>query len=769
MDLYPFQVAAADRVSERFQEYIVDPLVVRGSRIVPFYQNLVSITGSGKTLILVDVVEQIRERLSVQPIVLWLSKGKVVVWQTLTNLSAGKYAGFLKGYDVKPLLDCSSEDIESPERGLLLVATVAKFNQKDKTEGARRIFRTGLDIADQSLWEMLAQRKDRNGRKRRLIVVYDEGHNLSDQQTKLLMELEPDALIAASATIRVPEELGPIITRYKNDLSWTDEDFSTSINSSEVVASGLIKSHVSIGGYLTPMEIAVSDMLEEMNRADSAAKSLGLPFRPKAIYVTTTNTVFGTSIKEDPAKPFEERMARPIVLWRYLVSSGIDPAEIAVYCDLKFDSNCPPPSDFNLFAGGDADYDRFTAGNYRHIIFNLGLQEGWDDPECGFAYIDKDMGSADQVTQVVGRVLRQPGGQHYPEPSLNTAHFYIRTDEKGVFQEIVDAVGRKLISELPDVSLTIRKTSKAGSRPVREPRKRRTVPAVSVNAAAALAPIRQVVEEVMDFHGDSLNTIGKGGRIKVLQTVGSGATAAEEWVEYEHSNKVTARWIFLREMQRLHHKAAQLCDSEQRKFDALVEFNSRAAEHLREQAGRVVGAYLTHSVIVQNSLEEPYTVGSIPVDEADLTLCKNSIHEGYSGLNGFEKDFARALDGTQKVWCRNPAQGGFVIPLLDYGNTKTFRPDFLVWAEKKHIFAIDTKADHLIEEAAARKLFEIEKIGKGPSLVVRLVTEGQWEVVSEKPVRKGPKGYTIWSVKNGKLHALRCNGVMETAKECLRA
>jgi len=44
------------------------------------------------------------------------------------------------------------------------------------------------------------------------------------------------------------------------------------------------------------------------------------------------------------------------------------------------------------------------------------------------------------VTQIVGRVLRQPGAQHYPAPSSNTAHFYIRTDEKGVFEDIIDDV-----------------------------------------------------------------------------------------------------------------------------------------------------------------------------------------------------------------------------------------------------------------------------------------------------------------------------------------
>jgi type III restriction enzyme len=59
---------------------------------VPFYQNLSSITGSGKTLILADAIEQIRSQLPLEPIILWLSKGKVVVEQTYQNLSAGKYA-----------------------------------------------------------------------------------------------------------------------------------------------------------------------------------------------------------------------------------------------------------------------------------------------------------------------------------------------------------------------------------------------------------------------------------------------------------------------------------------------------------------------------------------------------------------------------------------------------------------------------------------------------------------------------------------------------
>src|SRR5258708_28449869 len=140
MELLPFQIEASAQIAERFNEYMEDPLTITRSRIVPFYQNLSSITGSGKTLILADAAEQIRSRLPIEPIVLWLSKGRVVVWQTYANLSAGKYAGLLGGYQVKPLLDCKATDVEDSTKGLVLVATVGKFNQRDNDQGDRKIF-----------------------------------------------------------------------------------------------------------------------------------------------------------------------------------------------------------------------------------------------------------------------------------------------------------------------------------------------------------------------------------------------------------------------------------------------------------------------------------------------------------------------------------------------------------------------------------------------------------------------------------------------------
>jgi type III restriction enzyme len=770
MELLPFQIEASTQIAERFHDYMEDPLTITRSRIIPFYQNLSSITGSGKTLVLADAVEQIRSRLPIEPIVLWLSKGRVVVWQTFNNLANGKYADLVGGFDVKPLLDCKPADVEDSSHGLILVATVGKFNQRDKEQGDRKIFKVGLDVADKSLWEMLKTRKDSQGRRRHFIVVYDEGHNLSNQQTDLLLELGPDALIVASATLRIPDGLAKIIDRLRQDKNWQDTDFVTTVNSSKVVKSELVKKQIMLCGYLTPMELAINEMLAEMKKADATATRLGLDFSPKAIYVSNTNVVDGSSVKEDSARPFNERFARPILIWRHLVeNSDVDPKEIAVYCDLKFDQKIPAPPTFNLFAGGDTDYDQFMAGNYRHIIFNLSLQEGWDDPACCFGYIDKNMGSPDQVTQIVGRVLRQPGARHYPAPILNTAHFYIRTDEKGVFEDIIEDVRRKLTADAPEITLTVTKSTHGGDRPTRPALKRMEVTTVSINSAAAKDPIRDIVRMIPTYKDNTDDTVGKGGRIQILQTIGKDSASKEEWVETEHSNRVTARWVFLRELQKRHRKSAHLCDIEHAKFDAFIEYNSPAAALIKEQAENVADTYIEHSVIVQNANDNPYVVDSVPVDETRLVRFKNAVHEAYSDLNQLEKEFAHALDKTKKIWCRNPSQGGYDIPLLDRGNTRTFNPDFLVWVDKKHVVAIDTKGDHLIVEDAGRKLFHIDPVAPGPKVSIRLVTEGHWGIANGTPHKeRGKLGYTVWGLKQGKLHPIPCKNAEAAARACLQ-
>lgn len=765
MELFPFQVEASTQIAERFGAYAADPLMITRTRPVPFVQNLNALTGSGKTVILADAVSQMRAHLAVEPIVLWLSKGKVVVWQTLQNLSSGKYSDLVSSFVVKPLMECKTQDIEDAQSGLILVATVGKFNQADQEKGDRRIYQLALDFGDSSLWEQLKTRRDSSGFRRPFIVVYDEGHNLSDQQTELLLDLEPDALIAASATNRMPPEMGRIISRLKQEKHWKDSDLITAVKSNRVVESGLVKQQIMLGGYVTPMEVAVDEMLSSMEEARAAAAAAGLPFRPKAIYVSDTNVVSG--LVDNATLPFAERQARPIQIWRHLVENrGIDPANIAVYCNLKFDKRAPPPASFILFSGGDSDYDRFIGGDYQHIIFNQTLQEGWDDPACYFAYVDKDMGSKDQVTQIVGRVLRQPQAQHYSEPVLNTAQFYIRTDQKSVFDEVLREVRAKIGSESPEIGVTVFSGGGgAAAKQLVKPRKVKQLPEVSVNAADAMEPIRGIIGSMHDYRGDNPNKLGAGTRIQILQNVGAGEAAHEEWVEVAHSNRVTARWIFVREVEKLYRRAINLCDIEHPKFDALIEFTSLAAEHIRESARKVVSAYLDNSMISHSSAGAS-PVPSVMVDPVSSVEFSFSVHDRYSGLNGFERDFADALDKTQRVWFRNPNRGCFEIPLLVTGGSKTFNPDFVVWIGDQAIVAIDTKGDHLILEDVGRKLLSIEKVGAGADMAIRLVTQGRWNARIEKESRDG---YSVWSLRNGRPHPAHVDTAAQAVAACLRS
>jgi len=60
-----------------------------------------------------------------------------------------------------------------------------------------------------------------------------------------------------------------------------------------------------LGGYLTPMEDAINDLLLTMRKTGAKPRHWVFSIRPKAIYVSTTNTVDGVPTREDIARPFK--------------------------------------------------------------------------------------------------------------------------------------------------------------------------------------------------------------------------------------------------------------------------------------------------------------------------------------------------------------------------------------------------------------------------------------------------------------------------------
>jgi type III restriction enzyme len=763
IELFEFQQQASATMADRFIRYNGDPVVTgtkSNLKTVPFYQALASITASGKTVILAEVVSSISAALPVPPVVLWLSKGRVVVDQTLANLlPGGKYHHLLGPSEVRPLAEYDTEEVADLRKPIVYFATVGTFNQRDKEKGSLVIYRCDIDVQDQSTWDAMKQRLTKDDVRRPLIVVYDEAHNLTDQQTDLLLELEPSAFLLASATMRLPERLSREVEQPLRQAGWDDESLITAVDAKAVADSGLVKSSVVMAGYQSPMEETVTSMLADFDQADQDARDYGLNGLPKAIYVCNTNIIAtDASRQDDPKQPFAARQAPPILIWRQLVEvHGIDRDEIAVYCSLKMDRNYPAPDGFHLFKGGEKDYEQFASGSFRHIIFNLSLQEGWDDPLAYFGYVDKSMDSRVQVEQVIGRVLRQPDAQHSRSERLNTAQFYVRVDRNQVFADIIKAVGKKLQSEAPALRVVASPPGKP--KPVEyKPKRDMRIPATALDTFEAVEPVATLIRQLTNYqHADASSTQGEGSRAIVQRRVGGGKDGEVVWESFEQSSRVLARWIFQREVRKRHPGALGVAPTSDAKFDAEVGLGSQAEVHVVQVAERVVSAFLENVSLIQKP-RDPYVVGPQLVRPDDAIAFRNAVHDGYDGLNDLEEDFARALEKTEARWCRNPSRTGYRIPLPTLGPTQFFYPDFIVWSETD-VFAIDTKGGHLLAEAAVRKLLWIDTPrGATERLFVKLVSEGKYTADATLETKDG---YTLWGVRAGS-RAVRNFSDMET-------
>lgn len=641
---------------------------------------------------------------------------------------------------IDALANYKPEVVEEASQPLVYFATVGTFNQKDKEGSTLLIHKSDMDNMEQSTWAALGERLDSEGNRRPLIVVYDEAQNLSDQQTDLLMELEPDGFLVASATMRLPTKIGTEIG-YIKTAGYPESELITTVKTPDVVKAGLVKSTVNLEGYNTPMEEAVAQLLADMTSATDEAKALGLEFTPKAIYVCNTNVVANTPNQIDsPKQPFTQRQAPPILIWRYLTEQmGVDPAKVAVYADLKTDKDFPLPDDFVLFRGSDKDYEDFTAGDYEHVVFNLTLQEGWDDPSVYFAYIDKSMESTVQITQVVGRVLRQPGANHYPSDRLNSAHFYVRVDKNSVFNDVMEDVQRQLGDDESGIRIIV---SKPGATKPDQlmPKVTMTVPETGSDSSQARGAIATQLDGFADYRSDSVNTKGAGSRRVLRQKVGESGQA-EGWEEYQHSAEASARWVFHREIQRQFKEALGVVNLADKKLDAIVGIGSAAHKQVIRLAEDVVAAYVKGVRLVQRR-SNPFTVGSLMTRPDELIKYNNAVHEGYSGLNGDEKAFAAAIDATDLTWARNPVGSGYKIPLITVGPTSFFYPDFLVWTEEQ-VILVDTKGQHLIRETAARKMLRIKPASTGPRIDVQFVSVGRYD---DNLNQTSQEGYTAWGL-----------------------
>lgn len=753
----------------------------------PFFQALAALTGAGKTPILAEAVTRMRAHLTSEPIIFWMSKAKSVVAQTYTNFSAGgKYSSLLDDFRVVNVSQLTPHCIGDGSTPLIILATTGLFNNKEQSEGSLNIYKQDADLfGNESPWERLISRKA-GGQRRPLFIVYDEGHNLSEQQSDILAELEPEAYLLASATLKLPDSFNKAVIQHM--VGWFEEltdktvlvplqalddsgrkdpqrFITTSVRSDKVVDAQLVKKAVQFDGSTAPMEKCLDDLMGRYAQISTEIDARGLGFKPKAIYVCKTN-IGDDGEKDDHTKPFEHRKAPPIRIWRNLVEvHGINPDEIAIYANLTFDGN-NKPDEVNLFSKGDKDFDEFTAGDYKHIIFNLSLQEGWDDPACYLAYVDKSMGSSIQVEQIIGRVLRQYGAEHYDLPLLNSAHFFLRVDNESVFTDAINGVKAKLKAEGAPIDIVNYYGGGDGGAEDLQPKDDADVELhqIYVESGAAREHIKSLIADFPNYSEGGLDAIGEAHQ--TTQVIDMTALAADngaaEWVAQGHTNPVRLRWLVTTAIKSRSNRVLSVVDLKHPKFDVRVQAQSAADRNAVKLAADIVAAYYQLSDLFYETLND-FKFGTLRVPKSAPTFT-NGLYERYAGFNKFELPFAEELDKEGCTWHRNPSSGGFHIPLLSEGDTAAFYPDFVAW-KGKNVYCLDTKGGHLLGEAVTRKLFDIKDHDGKVNVQVRFISEGNQKELRGKAIKGG---YTVWKMKSGAPTAVHVPTLNKAVSECLK-
>lgn len=747
-DLKPFQLKAAGRLIEMVRGYPNDTHRARydaDTGKLPFLCRLRAITGSGKTPVLALTAQELKNG-----IILWTTNRSAVISQTLSNLRpGGKYSPLLpEGTQVFSLADMSSSDWKdtmSANNGLtILLSTVAAFNQQGDH------LRIHQKVGDTTRWKMLGG-KAKDGRKRRLFVMYDEGHGATDRQFQKLLELDPHSFVLASAS-PLPEDLTDLLPgKTQKERQDSLELRTVAVPTSEVVQAGLLKSRL----YLVDCNIARSDAIREANDKwlDLAKRLEPLGLTPIACFIVN-DTERGVTIGEEllklgiPAHKIAVHLdkARHVIAERHETSQGLTDT----YTGRKKEDRSP----------------EFLDGRgYTHIIWNLTLREGWDEPRAYVAYIDGKGKSQVDMVQKIGRFVRQPNATPFSDPDLNSAYFYFNVTDEG-FQILIQDIQKEMETEGYEVIPINDGKSPPPSR-TSEVRTPKTLMKMAPSFGDSVEEMDQILlSRVPGFSEDMLKAEGK-----ITTTVFNMKTQSEEPEQRtslpRSGNDVVTPWEYLTSRlgtidRRIisEHGAFKGTLMYHERMRQQVQIGSEAARNLELQVEPIkselnekltiksLGKHGEYIVPPFNLVSPDAQGGSMGYQQRyKVHSFENSLHKEYNGFNPFELRVAQELDKLRKPWARNPSSShGYRIPINELGAANPwFHPDFLLWVRNNLVWAIDPKGTHLAEPAIAHKLLDLTEIkGLNPRIRIAFILEGKYNIAEQFLISKaGTEGFTL--------------------------
>lgn len=251
----------------------------------------------------------------------------------------------------------------------------------------------------------------------RPVVVLDEGHRaISDLAFRTLYGFNPCFVLELTATPQDVQPRGgrnPRAGRYANVL--------VEVTGRDLDREGMIKMPLNLdprqgNDWKATLNAAVAKLCELGHEARKLQADTGRYIRP----------IMLIQVERTGADQRESGQIHAEDVKDWLLTAGFDEAEIAIKTAEQNDLN--QPENQNLLS---------PTNRVRFIITKQALQEGWD---CPFAYLLCALAANSNLkamTQLVGRILRQPGAIKTEVAGLDECHVIThRTDTARVVEAI---------------------------------------------------------------------------------------------------------------------------------------------------------------------------------------------------------------------------------------------------------------------------------------------------------------------------------------------
>lgn len=498
-------------------------------------------TGGGKTWLAVSAVSRVMGRYLDRNtgFVLWIVPNEAIYTQTLKHLKDRQHpyrqaldraaAGRVKIMEKTDRLD--ARDVETNLCVMLLMLQSANRETQDSLkmfqdrgdvhgffppEGEQQAHKAAIGLTPNlsAYTGMFPMVKDSLGNALRVIrpvVVMDEGHRaISDLAFSTLYGFNPCFVLELTATPQDVQPRGghnPREGRYANVL--------VEVTGRELDREGMIKMPLNLDPRQgNDWKATLNAALVKLNALDVEARKLsadtGRYIRPiMLIQVERT----GSDQRESGHIHAED-------VKNWLLTAGFDQAEIAIKTAQQNDLNDPENQDLLS-----------PTNRVRAIITKQALQEGWD---CPFAYVMCSLAASANLkamTQLVGRILRQPSALKTGVEALDECHVITHhADTATVVGAIKDGLEQ---DGLGDLVLRVTQDDKSAAGKATRTIKRRPAFAITEIYLPKVMVVENGGARELDYETDVLAAIDWRGfdTQEIAQHIPENAQAAESQLQ----------------------------------------------------------------------------------------------------------------------------------------------------------------------------------------------------------------------------------------------